>query len=307
MVVDADVIHGGELGIVTNTDVLVGSSVRRRVELEVVQTDRIEESGWNDVAWDRISLVAGVGRIRIVDASSGLRLGRIGDTGGDDRTAALGTIALNDRACRDVVGEVAGVCLFEGSGHGEGTGQAATNLTEELGIAEEEGLVLEDGPAQAAAELILAQFRLAERFAGQGIRCAKQVRIGVQLVVAEELIDSTVKVVGSALGDDVDDGTTGAACIGREGVGEDADFLNGIDGGTDADGSDDALVVVDSIDELVVDDLGLAVHGDRRAWTTIVWAGTAVDVVRLAFGRTGHNLDEIDEVSSVQRQFLYGA
>jgi len=57
---------------------------------------------------------------------------------------------------------------------------------------------------------------------------------------------------------------------GGEGVGLDVDFLNGVDGGPHSDGADDALVVVHAVDELVVDDVCLAIDGDGGGLTAIV-------------------------------------
>src|SRR4029077_18745762 len=63
-------------------------------------------------------------------------------------------------------------------------------------VAEEEGLVFPDGPAQGGAKLVLAEF----------VEARSRQRAGsVQNVVAEILVEGAVQAVGPALGDDVHD------------------------------------------------------------------------------------------------------
>src|ERR1700693_629808 len=65
-------------------------------------------------------------------------------------------LALRDGRPADV-GKIAGILLLEGRGHGGGTGQAA-HLPKTFVIAEKEGLVLDNRPSQAGAELVLVLF-----------------------------------------------------------------------------------------------------------------------------------------------------
>src|SRR5258708_23603292 len=140
----------------------------------------------------------------------------------------------------------------------------------------EEGFVLEDRTAQRTTELVLTKLRF------RSMR-AELVRGRVQLVVAEEFIQRAVEAVRTALGDDVDHRAGRPAYVRREGVGNDANFLDGINAGAHTNGDVHALVLVQAIDHLVVQRLGLAVHRDRRTGPAIVGAGTNVYAVGRGF------------------------
>ncbi len=76
---------------------------------------------------------------------------------------------------------------------------------------------------------------------------------GVEDVVAEVLVDRAMELVRSRAGDDVDDTARRTASLGRVAVGLNRDLLNAFDVRLDADGADDAFVVVDAIDHPVVE------------------------------------------------------
>ncbi len=94
--------------------------------------------------------------------------------------------------------------------------------------------------------------------------------ICVQLVVADVLIERAVELIGAALGDDVDYSASSSANVGRVVIGQHANFADGVDGGTDTDGSDETLVVIQTVDQIVINDVGLSVRRDRRALSAVV-------------------------------------
>ena len=62
-----------------------------------------------------------------------------------------------------------------------------------------------------------------------------------------------MELIGAGPGNDVDDSTRGASGLRCVAVGLDRDLLNAFDVGLDADGADDAFVVVDTIDHPVIE------------------------------------------------------
>ena len=84
--------------------------------------------------------------------------------------------------------------------------------------AEEEQLVLDDGAADDAAELI----------ALQRVAVGGEIVLGVEVVVAEEVEDRAVEGIGSGARDDVDDRAGMEAVLRGEAGGLHAEFLNGI-------------------------------------------------------------------------------
>jgi hypothetical protein len=118
------------------------------------------------------------------------------------------------------------------------------NLPETFIVEVEEGSIPEDGTADAAAILILAQFGL--------VAGGLEEVAGVEDVVAEVLVGRSMELVRSSAGDDVDDTAGRTSCLCSVAVGLDRDLLNTFDVRLDADGADDTFVVVDSIDYPVV-------------------------------------------------------
>src|SRR5206468_1972868 len=87
-----------------------------------------------------------------------------------------------------------------------------------LGRAEEEELVLDDGAAGAAAELLAVEV-------GQGVAVGGVVGEGLDALVMEQ---AAVEVVGAGLGDDVDDTAAGAAKFRVRPAGDDLELLDGL-------------------------------------------------------------------------------
>jgi len=90
----------------------------------------------------------------------------------------------------------------------------------------EKCLVLANGSADAAAELVLAEGRDGS---GGGV---KEI-LGVENIVADEFEQAAMEVVRSGFADDVDDGSGLAAEFGRVGSLLDVEFFDGVDGGGD--------------------------------------------------------------------------
>src|SRR5579863_2264183 len=95
-----------------------------------------------------------------------------------------------------------------------------------LNVEEEKRLFPDDWAADAAAKLVLAQFRLrADR---------SKIILGIELVIPKELIQGPMEGVGAGLGDQVDHAAAGARDFGRVEVGKDLDFFDRIDRRPDA-------------------------------------------------------------------------
>src|SRR6185437_2627077 len=89
-------------------------------------------------------------------------------------------------------------------------------------VAEEEGPVFPDGPAQGGAKLVLAEFVEARRRQRTG---------SVQNVVAEILVERAVQAVSPALGDDVHDAAYGPSELRAVAAVDDPEFFYRILGG----------------------------------------------------------------------------
>ena len=91
------------------------------------------------------------------------------------------------------VAEVPGVLLFIQRWREDQTGRHTLADSQNLNIAEEKRLVFFDGTAQGPAKLVLAELRTGHAgFIGEEI-------VGVELVVAQELIKTAVEFVGPGL------------------------------------------------------------------------------------------------------------
>ena len=89
-----------------------------------------------------------------------------------------------------------------------------------------------------------------------------------------------MELVRAGAGDDVDDAASGTASFSGVAVGLDGDLLDAFDVRLDTDGSDDALVVVDTVNYPVVEAFVLSVDGEAGGvGATIVGAATARESV----------------------------
>ena len=186
--------------------------------------------------------------------------------------------------------------MLRALGVGRDDGEDGRGLTDAVALVvdEEEGVVLPEGTAEGAAELILAILALLDRV---------EVVAGVEEVVAEELKGRAVEGVGAGLGGDEDGGASAGAVLGGVVEGEDVELLDGVDLGEEGHAAAGELVIVDAIEAPVVGVFGHALYrqGDRPAERDF-GAGALVEEVGglLAAGGAGGEQGELGEVASVE-------
>ena len=157
-------------------------------------------------------------------------------------------------------------------------------------IDEEEGAILDEGPAESGAELVLLVLRPSEEVESVA---------SIELFVAQEFVQVTVESIGAGLDDGIHDGAVAAAELGTVGVGLDLEFTNGVDGGLDdvSTAIEDVAeigVVVDAIEQKVI------LQGTGAIGTE---APTGLSSrSRLAGGDAGRELGKLGEVPSIQRE-----
>ena len=171
------------------------------------------------------------------------------------------------------------------------------HLAEALVVAKKEGPIFPDGSTDTAAKLVLAELGLA---AG-----SLQDVAGIKDVVAEELIRGTVKLIGAGAGNDTDDAAGGTTGFRSVVVGLYGDLVDGFDDGTDADGSDDAFVIVDTVDGVVVESIVLPVYREAGGLAAIVGAAATGQSVPWTLVGAGDNLHQLNEVAAIQREVLH--
>src|SRR5208337_980863 len=161
-------------------------------------------------------------------------------------------------------------------------------------IREEESFAAPNRAADGETELVLAIFAF-----GNASRIFKEVRC-VQLVIADELPDSSVKLVGSSLDGSIQDSAARTSHLRTIVVGLDLEFLNSIHRRTD-----DISCPIQKIDEI-----GVVVHAVeqivilRRTHTIRGKTSARAQAARvlLALGNSDRELREKREVAPVQRQ-----
>ncbi len=208
---------------------------------------------------------------------------------------ALGSGAGGDERGGCAAVKAVDVVVLVDGGDGAGVGESV-DLAEAFVVTEEEGPIPEDRSADASAELVLAKL-------GLGAAGLEDVA-GVEDIVAEELVGAAVELVGAGAGNDVDDTACGTAGFGGVAVGLDGDFLDAFDVGLDTDGADDALVIVDAVDDVVVEGIVLTVDGEAAGGAPIVGAAAAGEAVTWTLVGSGNELDELDEVTAVEGEIL---
>src|SRR5579864_1036378 len=160
---------------------------------------------------------------------------------------------------------------------------------------EEENLVALEWAADGASELLLAIVRLERQ---EGIR-------GAERTVAQVIEDGAMNVIGSGLGDDVDDRSAGASLFGAVGIGRDAkllyDFSGELEGSAIASASlgEESIVVVAAIDERSVLESANTAEGE----IAIGGGGQAARILRDA----GREQGEVGEAAAVQGEVIQGA
>ena len=117
--------------------------------------------------------------------------------------------------------------------------------------------VLDDRPAEAAAELVAAVVALVRA----GVLLGG--RRGVHAFVTEQLEEAAAQRVGAALGDDVHHAAVAAAVLGLGARGDEVELLDGFQGEELQQAADGVVVVVAAVD-LVVDVAAVAAVDLRR-------------------------------------------
>ena len=160
---------------------------------------------------------------------------------------------------------------------------------------EEEDFILLDGATDGASGLLLAVVGLEGE---EGVGCAEG-------AVTKEVESSAVPVIGSGLGDDVDDSAAGASEFGAVRIGGDAEFLYDFSGelvgSTVASASlgEEGVVEVAAVDQEAVVESAQAAEGE----IAVGRGGEAAGVLRDA-GRKQH---EIGEAAAVDGEIRDGA
>src|SRR6185312_11868608 len=126
--------------------------------------------------------------------------------------------------------------------------------TEVFGGSEEKSFVAVDGAAECGAEIVLHEDRLGDEVIGR-----------VKGLVAGEVEEVSVQVVGAGLGDDVDEAAAGIAVLGQELVGHHLELRDGVLRERLAHGAIELAVVFNAIDHDVVGARTLAVYAEAAA------------------------------------------
>ncbi len=113
-----------------------------------------------------------------------------------------------------------------------------------------------------------------------------------------------MEVIGPGLGDHVNHSAGGASNLSRIVVGLNCEFRNGIYRRAHTETADDALIVVDPINQLIVDDFGLPIDRDGRCLTPVIRAVTARQAISWASVRSWNLLGKLNEVTAVERKIL---
>ena len=170
-------------------------------------------------------------------------------------------------------------------------------LAEPLVCAEDEQPVLDDGAAEGEAELVALE---------GGFRRPRGVLEevgGVERAVAQELEDSSVKLVRPRTRGDVEDAARGATVLRAVGVRQNGELLDGLDAADDSvrarGGAPQRVHDVGSVQKVIVLRCACAVHGDLRAFTR---QDVALVAARLRHARLQEN--ELRVVAPVQGEVL---
>ena len=138
-----------------------------------------------------------------------------------------------------------------------------------LVIGKEEQLVLDHRTAECGAELVLLERH--DRRGG-----IVEIVLGVERRVAQEFVDTAVKLVAAGLQQDVDD-RSAAPDVGPEIVGLYLEFLDGINRGLNHLNADLLFVVIEAVEQEVVVRRGQAVGLDRTRAALVLRNSTLLD------------------------------
>ena len=185
--------------------------------------------------------------------------------------------------------------FFKECGNSHSTGRAL-HTAQPFKVSEKEALVADDRATDGTTKLVLTKLRLRT--------CGGKVIARIKLVVTQEFVHRAVETICARLCQNIDDCGGRAAHLGGVLVRLDAELLNCVNRWPDANGADNALIVVEAVDLLRVDHRALAVHGDCRGFAAIVRARAAGDGVSCTRIGTRYELCEVDKVATVCRQIL---
>src|SRR5882762_5589810 len=168
-------------------------------------------------------------------------------------------------------------------------------LVPALVVNEEEGLVFPDGPAQRSAVLVQIEF----------LALGGEITAGIERSIAEELEQGTMELVRSRFRGDQHGRARTGAVLSRVVVGQNLEFLDGVNRRQNRNAAGGEFVVVVPIEQ-PVRALG-ARSADRKGIGTAggdLAAGTAIEeTIRVGFlGDARSQRRQLDEVPSIQRQ-----
>src|SRR5260370_1274160 len=176
-------------------------------------------------------------------------------------------------------------------------------LAESFVVSEDKSLVLDDGPACRAAELIAPELRQ------RGVAAPGEVIPRVQRTVPYELVHVAMEGVRARLGDGVHDSSGGLPVFGRKAAGENGELANGVhtEGGPDhvAGPAVGVIVHANTLPTVVVVGGPLAGDGEFRSETTI--AARGLSIVHLGFDQVDARVksSKRSPVAAVQGQLEY--
>ena len=317
VVVDADLIGVVVVDLRTSVDEvetrgLIGDGVCRRVVgLDVGEHDRVDHG--------RRDLQAGcAGGLKIVDGSDGIAVGvafeLLDGAGATAADGGVGVVELVLVEGEGGAGEVAGEFL---RGRNESLGKTGFGVAPAFIAAVEEEFFAEDGTTDSAAELILRIVKwrggsvgVAVRAAADGVAEIGVAVAGIEDVVADELPDGAVKVVGAGFGEHVDDAAGDDTKLCAVDVGLNLELLHGVDDGEEAvDGAaevgvDDAVHVVESFAVLLTEEGDLEECGTGDGADSCV-GGADTGTLRGGDGiDAGRRNEQRGEVAAVERELL---
>ena len=261
----------------------------------------------------------GVGVVDGVDGVEGVVGGEVGvEAGGAEVFADVlgsGADVLGDTGVDAVLGDLGAVGdgpeveqrLDAGDGGGAGGGvgdEGDEGLAEVLAVAfvvgEEEELVLAEGATEGGAEVVALEL---------GDAGAVEVVAGVEVAVAEELVDGAVEGVGAAGGDDGDLRAVALAVGGGVGVGDDVELADAVDAEELAGGAAGGVVdergsgVLDAVEEEEIVLRAAAGDGEHAADRGVGGAGAAAALVGVVDG-AGVEQDELVVGAAVEGELL---
>src|ERR1700730_14086780 len=236
----------GLIGILGPVEIVGAEDLIFRVQVIV---DAAKNRGIANGVLDRQAFVLTETALKEIEQCEALAIGaggylRIGDRSTWTENGAGDTASCTERGAEVFAGEVFANAFAGG---------------------EEEEFVLDDGAAEAAAELVAA-----ETVEGLAVGSG-----GGQSLSTEIFKGAAVKIVGAGLGDDVNDSARGAAKFRIGTTGDDLELLYGFEGDVDRGAlaahllAEEAVVVVSAIKADVVEDTALAVDVDFVAVGTL--------------------------------------